>query len=367
LEDVTLYLVDLIRGKACDFRTFKTDRISLSHNQGVYLFRDTLAILSVQHQEIHLIKVSVNPVTGTAEFQDIRNIGRFCFEDDEFLVSSATIGNRRQVRPFRETCMTALKHRILTFLYKKAKDEVKHDPKALLKFFKQFDFLSKLKMWKLQLFDERHILIKYAPEEVVNLRSPDIRSLFVVYDVHRAIVLDVFENHSIDLYRHMELYCDVFRNPTPALYCNTASSPSNSFFAYAIQRRCVQALTVARNGGCQEARRRIMLQLPVAAQSFTPTPYLDHNLFAYDEKWINALERPKAGCDHPIKFYERESGYLRFSLMTGNGVFPDDSSSSASPTDRKLAAFIFHPFDPFVITVQRSNSDYVVNIHIRQT
>lgn len=32
---------------------------------------------------------------------------------------------------------------------------------------------------------------------------------------------------------------------------------------------------------------------------------------------------------------------------------------------RRLVAFIFHPTDPFAISVQRTNSDYIVNFHLR--
>lgn len=38
---------------------------------------------------------------------------------------------------------------------------------------------------------------------------------------------------------------------------------------------------------------------------------------------------------------------------------------SAPPTARRLVAFIFHPTDPFAISVQRTNSDYIVNFHLR--
>lgn len=361
MEDVTLYLVDVVTGKACDFRTFKTDRISLSHNQGVYLYKDTLAVLSIQHQAIHLLKVIVNPVTGSAEFQDIRSIGRFCFEDDDYLVSSASAGDPRPIRPFREACMTAMKQRFVTFLFKKANAE--SDPNAMLNFFSHFGFLSKLKMWKMQLFDERHVLIKYAPEEVVNLRSPDIRSLFVVYDMHEGEILEVYDNNSYRLLQLFELHCDLFRNPCPGNFANMSSSTSNSFFARQTQRRCVQAMSSARNGSPEEARRRILTQLPIAAQSFTCTPYLDHNLFSYDEKWLTALERPKTGNDLPLRFYDRESGLLRFKLATGKTT----SSPTFPSTERKLVAFIFHPFDPLAITVQRFNSDYIVNVHMRHS
>lgn len=34
---------------------------------------------------------------------------------------------------------------------------------------------------------------------------------------------------------------------------------------------------------------------------------------------------------------------------------------------RKLVAFIFHPYDPFIISIQRINQEYTVNFHIRHS
>lgn len=57
LEDYTLYLVDLQNGRLADTRHFKVDKIFLSHNQGLYLYKDVLAVLSVQHQIIHIFQI----------------------------------------------------------------------------------------------------------------------------------------------------------------------------------------------------------------------------------------------------------------------------------------------------------------------
>ena len=57
LEDYTLYIVDIQEGRLCDKTTFKIDKIFLSHNQGLYLYKDTLAVLSVQHQTVHIFQV----------------------------------------------------------------------------------------------------------------------------------------------------------------------------------------------------------------------------------------------------------------------------------------------------------------------
>jgi len=71
------------------------------------------------------------------------------------------------------------------------------------------------------------------------------------------------------------------------------------------------------------------------------------------------MERPKACGDHPIRFYARDSGLLRFKIYAG---LQNRSSGSAA---RRLVAFTLHPSDPFVISVQRTNAEYVVNLHVR--
>lgn len=90
LEDYSLHLIDIANGKLCDKRTFKTDKIFLSHNQGLYLYKDTLAVLSVQHQTIHIFQIRIDQLFEEGRFLDVKTIGRFCYEDDEYLVSSVS-------------------------------------------------------------------------------------------------------------------------------------------------------------------------------------------------------------------------------------------------------------------------------------
>jgi de-etiolated-1 len=39
IENYTIYLINIKQSKLCDSLTFKNDKIILTHNQGVYLFR----------------------------------------------------------------------------------------------------------------------------------------------------------------------------------------------------------------------------------------------------------------------------------------------------------------------------------------
>lgn len=61
----------------------------------------------------------------------------------------------------------------------------------------------------------------------------------------------------------------------------------------------------------------------------------------------------------PSRFYARDSGLLKFKIQAGLLGRP------VNHTVRRLVAFTFHPFEPFAISVQRTNAEYVVNFHMR--
>lgn len=139
LEDYTIHLVNLTLGAVSHSLHFKSDKIFLSHNQGIYLLNNTLAILSVQHQIIHVYKIIQN------SFCLLRRIGRFCYEDDHLLITSVyTIMNRAMYRPFRENNINGLKHKLMVFLYKRAEQEAKKTGLQfpLRKFYQYFEQVS---------------------------------------------------------------------------------------------------------------------------------------------------------------------------------------------------------------------------------
>ncbi|KAK7496836.1 hypothetical protein BaRGS_00011816 [Batillaria attramentaria] len=352
-EDFCLHIVELATGHLCDRRRFRGDKIFLSHNQGVYLYKSTMAVLSVQQQMIHIFQLKDD---GT--FVDVRKVGRFCYEDDELVFQQGQLGLPRQ-HAYKEQAINSLKHRILVHLYKKAVRS--GEAYTLRRFYQYFDHFLGLRMWKMQLLDERHLLIKYASEDVVALRVQEPNSqpsFFVVYDIETTQVVAVYENTSEELLELFENFCDMFRNAS--LHCEaqfTCSSSSNEY-ARQLHTRYKQTIINAKFGGHLEATRRVLAHLPIPAQSFSSSPYLDLALFSYDDKWLSVMERPKSLGDHPIRFYARDSGLLRFKIFTG-------AVHRAPPTSRRLVAFTFHPFEPFAISVQKSNTDYMVNFHFR--
>ena len=83
----------------------------------------------------------------------------------------------------------------------------------------------------MQLLDEAHILIKYASEEVVTMKTSDPNSqasFFVVYNMISTEVVAVFENSSEEFLELYEQFNDYFRNALPnqvaQFTCSTASN-----------------------------------------------------------------------------------------------------------------------------------------------
>uniref|UniRef100_A0A2M4AQA5 Putative negative regulator of histones n=1 Tax=Anopheles triannulatus TaxID=58253 RepID=A0A2M4AQA5_9DIPT len=362
LEDYTLYIIDLHFGRISDSRDFRVDKIILSHNQGVYLYNNTLAILSIQHQTLYVFSIA----EGT--FIKERTIGRFCSVEDDFLYTNAVAQERMGApvpRAFREPAINSLKHRILVFLYQRAKARVESgkDPLALRKFYRRFDDVRDLRMWKMQLLDDDHLFIKYAHEDVVTLKAHEPNSqhsMFVIYHIWQKQVIAVYTNQSTQLLELYEQFCDSFRNANHIHRTPFTCSPSNNIYSNLLHQRFKQTMIGARGGGVLEATKRILAQLPISAQSYSSSPYLDLGLFSYDDKWVSAMERPKACAEFPIRFFGRESGLLKFRIYAG--MHGQQLNNSCT---RRLVAFIFHPTEPFAISVQRINTDYIANFHLR--
>ncbi|KAJ7562096.1 hypothetical protein O6H91_03G055000 [Diphasiastrum complanatum] len=83
IERIALHLVRLADGVVVDERVYRDDFIHLSHNAGVCMYDDLLAILSIKYQSIHIVQIR-----ETGMFVDVRTIGTSCREDDELVINS---------------------------------------------------------------------------------------------------------------------------------------------------------------------------------------------------------------------------------------------------------------------------------------
>ena len=124
----------------------------------------------------HYISIAPNlPQNG--QFTPYLQIGRTLYENDDLLLSQTLTPDQQTAlpgnfvyRPFREKTINMLKHRLLVFLYRRA---AARSLEELRRFFQHFDSFRALRIWKMQMLDEQHFLLKYASEDVVTLRSPE--------------------------------------------------------------------------------------------------------------------------------------------------------------------------------------------------
>ncbi|CAG0884730.1 unnamed protein product [Cyprideis torosa] len=356
LENYVIYLVNFENGSVADSITIPDEKIALPHNQGLYLYNKTLAILTLCRQEIRLYRVWEDG--SKAGFIMCHFVGLFCHDDDRlFWQSTVARGDFKPNHPQ----LPALKHRLLVYLYQRAiyRAKKEKDNTEIRLFFKHISAILSLRMWKMQLLDEDHILIRYAPEDVVCNRAVDPssrRSLFVVYQISSTRVIAVWENTSEELLQVLESYCDEFRNTSgPGGVPHPTTSISNNLHERNIHNEYKDTVTQSRGGGRTEATRRCLAPLPLPAQSFSLSPYLDRDLFSFDDKWIMQMERPKMCGESPIRFYHRNYESLAFRL------YP------SAPVAKRLIAFIFHPTEPLALSVQKTVQDFQLNIHLRHS
>jgi len=413
LEDVTFYLVGLKDGQVYDKRTFKRDFIHLSHHAGVYLYNDLFAVLSLHTQTIHMFKIQ-----GT-QFVDVRNLGHQCYEDDDlelarqrelerqfelqvckskntqprspeidpetslFLLPPSiscqqylsqpefqgksklpeTLKVTPQVIIGNSGPIVGIKHRLLAFLFRKALESAT-SAKSLSLFYQQFAQYSALVLWKMQLLDEAHLLLKFGSVDGVLIRSQsdltNQTAFFVVYNMYTTEVVGVYENSSKEFAQTFEQFCEHFRACScPSGLIKYRSTCSNNGFVRDHLLKQKMAVMNAKNGGETQAVKRILSALPFSPQSWSESPYFDKSLYNYDEKLISSTERPKPCAEYPIKFYSRASGQVQFKVTPG---LPDKADRT-----KKYATYIFHPFYPFVISVQHTLfQPSIVNFHLRK-
>lgn len=231
LEDYDFMLIDIDQGKITDTIKINCDKIFGTFNHGIYLYKNLFAILSIQHQSIYLFHL-----LPTGKFVFAQKIGRFCCEGDEVIYNNSLRNEGKSSRvnsvpAFREKSFNSLKHRILVFAFKRAQRlcEKYGSKQPLLEFYRDFDNYANLRLWKIQLIDEQHILMKYEQKKfLINKMEVNnhlkLLNLFVLYNWKKAEVFNIYSQSSPILMKAYENYFDFFRQTS------MTSNASISFF-----------------------------------------------------------------------------------------------------------------------------------------
>lgn len=272
--------------------------------------------------------------------------------------------------------------KMLTFLYRKALETDESELEdtnvtqlgyksltALRLFFANVTQIEQLSMWRAHFIDSDNILIKLGNKGSVlgRLSEGSYTSnliYFVVYSLSSSEVVGVFDNNNEEF---LKMY---LKSPQLAGIKslrkhsqNTLSAPCNSKFALESALKQINFAIKSRNGGPTSAIRRTLSHLPLNEQCVYESPYLDVELFSYDERYVTANDRPRVPSEQPTKFFSRIDGGLTYNLVHNT------SSSSRRPigdnnrTQKKPINWIFHPTDPFVIGVSNNDMNTDIVIH----
>ncbi|XP_034477316.1 DET1 homolog [Drosophila innubila] len=339
------FVVDLQQGIVTDEVQLPQDAICLSHNHGISIYGNTIAILSRLRQTIYIYEL-VN--------------GRLIKHEHE-------VGPRPRDCAFQASSLSAMldvntllpithiKQRVLSFLYR----QIQQDGQKYQDFYKNFDFIENMIIEKMQLVDSDLILLRYEqrPKDtdvtpMLTTGEPEPpRRLYVFYRMSNEDVIGVYHDDSVDLLEIVVQFYDKMCNVRSMQTGDAPSSPTHHF----IRQNCLSPNKSTHF--MRQAALRFNPSVPVSTQSFSTSPYLNYNVFYYDDRLVSPLERPKASSTEPIVFRDRETNLIKFRLNTKARRAHDSGP-------RELCAFICHPFEPLVISIQKCMHVYLYKLHI---
>ncbi|XP_030513873.1 light-mediated development protein DET1 isoform X1 [Rhodamnia argentea] len=378
IDKITFHLLRLRDGDTLDKKVFHNDFINLTHNMGVFLYDDLLAIVSLRFQTIHILQIR-----DSGNLVDVRAIGTFCREDDElFLNSNAQympvsdqsqlnhsendVETRAHQNPLYQnnTLLSGIKQRLLSFVFREIWNEESDDALRIQslkkKFYFHFQDYVDLIIWKVQFLDRHHLLIKFGSVDggiLVSRNADQHPAFFAVYNMETTEIVAFYQNSAEELYLFFEMFCDHFHPQSrSSLHMNFISSHSNNIYAFE------QLRGIKKKAIFTQFVKKMLGSLPFSCQSRSPSPYFDQSLFRYDEKLISATDRHRQSTDHPIKFITRRQPYtLKFKIKTG------PEAGSADSRTKKISSFLFHPFLPLALSIQQTVfSQPSINIHFRK-
>ncbi|CAF1194694.1 unnamed protein product, partial [Adineta ricciae] len=309
------------------------------------------------------------------------------------------------VLPMNDKQLCTLKQRLLTYLYKRAKESNKQ-----LRFIHSFNDYLASKFYKVQFLTNHIILLKFAHESIVNKRQQEQQmhyALFVVYNIQTSTILNIYDESSVELAQIFEKYNDDFRYSSSYGLINYRNLEFFPLSTPAGRRQFEHMYYHSTSTGDSDSIKRLLMQLPLRTITHTISPYLDLNLYSYDDKIVHIDDMVKTCPNNPVRFFSRDCQRMKFQLTltnrsiilpqfntttdnstttivtptitnnnnpvttaattttttTGNALFLPNTLSS---NRRTTLATLWHPIEPFCITIQRwpRDLDNIHNFHL---
>ncbi|XP_017153344.1 DET1 homolog [Drosophila miranda] len=345
------FVVDLVLGVVTDRLFLPQDSIVIGHNHGISVHDSLVAIMSRLYQCIYIYEV----VAGRLVKRDTIGPRPRGFIDE--VSSDIGVLDANTIFP-----ITHIKQRVLSFLYRQIDGNSSRSSQRYQDFYKNFDFLEHMIMEKMQLVNRDLILLRFEKRPKDNDITPLLtlgeiptpRRFYVFYTILGEQVMGVYQDDSVELLQIILQFYDQMRN-VRSLHTGDAPSLPPQFF---LKQNFVDANKTI--NFMRQAALRFNRSVPVSTQSYSPSPYLKYNEFSYDDRLISPLERPKPCSAEPIVFRDRTTKLVKFRLSAK----ARRENTSGLFDSRELCAFICHPFEPLILSIQKYSHFYAYNIHL---
>lgn len=344
LSNYTFYLLDLNKKIVTDRLQFENEYIDIAGMKGLAIYNRTLAFLLSYHQSIELVQI-----TCEMKFITSVKISEFGSEIDRDLFFSTyevSLPSVRRPRP-----LTHLKQKILSFLYRKTvfvQSELKRK-KNTLNYYRNFKDIESMLLHQVRLIDNDHLMITFcAYKELGNnwwYESSTNKSttFYALYNVRDQQILQFFDEDAMNLHY---MLCDFHTSPT-GYSCRLTPLLNTSI--------SVEALLDLGKMTLQEcAFKKIYSfnKIPATKSCFTTNTYLDYTNFKYIMEQSITPDNP-CMYQYSVTCYERTAHsrpHFRIQLTKLSRLHK-----------RKI---IFHPYDPFVISIQDIGNKFIHNFHL---
>ncbi|CAL8468423.1 g7963 [Coccomyxa elongata] len=234
-----------------------------------------------------------------------------------------------------------IKHRILAFLFLERYRDGRAPSDGLRRFFYSFDAYATLVIWKVQFLDRSRLLLSMGLRNATQVRSNSAYFL-VVYDRESGCVVGFYDNKN-------EALLALYLQHTPYFHAACMSTPWARYVT-----PCPTSLHLPDPSHPQSPQpwsqsqvvRRILANVPATAQALCTSPFLDANLFSYDDKLISATLRMRGYTEQPLKFVSR--AYPAASRFKVQPLTTPPAQQPGRPL-KQLVAHHFHPVLPLVV------------------
>uniref|UniRef100_A0A915E6R6 Uncharacterized protein n=3 Tax=Ditylenchus dipsaci TaxID=166011 RepID=A0A915E6R6_9BILA len=301
LEEITFYSIDL---QKC-----------------VYLMERTLAVLSTQHQTIHMYSID----RSSGMFIPLSQIGRSMLDDDRLYTFSGE-------NPVTEIWLTGFRQRFLTFLFKE------HCAKGQAQLFlRNISLYRSLKMHKLQMVGPELLLLR-MDAHASRSEPYSFQYMFVVLEWRKGTIVGVYSRSSEVLFKAFERYNESFRSgnaafnhfPTSMEHCGYVRSSHEYIKQSTLASYCAA-----------DTRRRFLSALPFAGIRMT-------------RLWV--ILRREGSTGSVLEDIQQKTNRLHVDL--------EFQSSESYSRQNQYFKIIFHPTEPFAISVNKSQPDALTTFHL---